>query len=223
MSYENQLKTFDKNVADIMIQINENELKKISIKCIKYCIQPSNKVVFIDTSLLEKAQIDEKIEQKAICKQPLGNHQFQTKLICLLIIKLQDVNTQNQSMTLITPYNFYRYQIQKHLKLMNVKQQDLQLYTVDKSQGIQKDVIILHIPDKMGNEHLLSNFTRTNVALTRPKMKLIIVRNKDILFQNDIIDFLMTLLSEKNYVYQLNQQELQEIQDDFLKLENNHY
>ncbi|KAL4456949.1 hypothetical protein ABPG74_014587 [Tetrahymena malaccensis] len=223
MVYEHQLKAFDNNIGNSIIQIKKDELQKIRIQSINHCIQPSNKIVFIDTSLFKKNQIVEQNNQQIVCKQPIDEHSFQTQFICLLIKRLQEVNIQNKNMALITPYNFYRYQIQKQLKLMKIQQQDLQLFTVDKSQGIERDIIILHIPDKIGNEHLLSNFRRTNVALTRSKMKLIIVGNSNILYKNDIIDFLMTILSEKSYVYQLNQLEIEEVQKDCLQLENNNY
>ncbi|EWS73491.1 DNA replication factor DNA2 (macronuclear) [Tetrahymena thermophila SB210] len=219
MVYQNQLKAFDNNIGNSLMQINEDELQKIRNKCINYCLQPSNKVVFIDTSFYQN-EIIEKDDQEIVCKQPIEENIFQVKLICLLIKRLQDISIQNKNMALVTPYNFYRYQVQKNLKLMKIQQQDLQLFTVDKSQGQERDVIILHITDKIGCDHLLSNFRRTNVALTRSKMKLIIVGNKNILKKNNIIDQLMTILLEKNYVYQLNQLEVKEIFNEFVKLQN---
>lgn len=47
------------------------------------------------------------------------------------------------------------------------------ILTIDKSQGIDKDIIILLI--ERGNEELVQNPRRLNVALTRAKSKLIII------------------------------------------------
>jgi superfamily I DNA and/or RNA helicase len=47
------------------------------------------------------------------------------------------------------------------------------ILTIDKSQGIDKDIIVLLI--ERGNEELVQNPRRLNVALTRAKSKLIII------------------------------------------------
>ena len=47
------------------------------------------------------------------------------------------------------------------------------ILTIDKSQGIDKDIIVLLI--ERGNEELVQNPRRLNVSLTRAKSKLIII------------------------------------------------
>ncbi|EAR99439.2 DNA replication helicase Dna2, putative (macronuclear) [Tetrahymena thermophila SB210] len=221
MVYNNQLKAFDDNIGNRKIKINEDDLKRITNKSLNHCMQPNNEVVFIDTSLLEQSfKVEGAAEEDLVQKQSIEENRFQIKFICLLIKKFQEVNIQNKSMALITPYNFYRVQFLKNMNQLHIEQNDLELFTVDKSQGIDKDIIILHISDKIGNDHLLSNWRRTNVAITRSKMKLIIVGNQNVLNRYKTIDTLMTILQQKKYVYQLTQQEMQEIQEEVLQLQN---
>ncbi|KAL4508408.1 hypothetical protein ABPG72_003712 [Tetrahymena utriculariae] len=220
MVYQNQLKAFDDNIGFRKIKINEDDLKRVTNKSLNHCMQPNNEVVFIDTSLLEQNLKVEGAEEDLVQKQSIEENRFQIKFICLLIKKFQVANIQNKNMALITPYNFYRVQFLKNLNSLHIQQNDLELFTVDKSQGIDKDIIILHISDKIGNDHLLSNWRRTNVAITRSKMKLIIVGNQNVLNRFKTIDNLFTILQQKKYVYQINQQEMQEIQDEVLQLKN---
>lgn len=60
------------------------------------------------------------------------------------------------------------------------------ILTIDKSQGIDKDIIILLI--ERGNEELVQNPRRLNVALTRAKSKLIIISSDQHLSQMKVWD-----------------------------------
>ncbi|KAL4456950.1 hypothetical protein ABPG74_014588 [Tetrahymena malaccensis] len=221
MVYENQLKAYDDSIGLRKIKINEEYLKKITNQSLNYCMRPDNEVVFIDTSKLEQNFKVEGAEEDLVQKQSIEENRFQIKFICLLIKKFQEANIQNKDMALITPYNFYRVQFLKYLNSFHIEQSDLELFTVDKSQGIDKDIIILHISDKIGNDHLLSNWRRTNVAITRSKMKLIIVGNQKVLnLYKPTLDSLMTILLQKKYVYQLQQNDMQDIQEEVLSLQN---
>lgn len=60
------------------------------------------------------------------------------------------------------------------------------ILTIDKSQGIDKDIIILLI--ERGNEELVQNPRRLNVALTRAKSKLIIIGSDQHLSQMKVWD-----------------------------------
>ncbi|KAL4456948.1 hypothetical protein ABPG74_014586 [Tetrahymena malaccensis] len=215
--YDNQLQA-SQEIQNRIIQINDDKFEEIKMKSLKDWILPSNQVVFINTDkFIETIVINEDSEE----------HLFQTKLICFLVKKFQEVGIKNNNMALITPYNFYRNQLKKNLQSMKIERENLELFTVDKSQGIERDIIIFHIPDKIGNEHLLSNIKRMNVALTRAKMKLIIVTNQQTLNQNsiseyDIIKKLMALLSKKPYeIFTLKEAEIKELQNSFHELESN--
>jgi DNA replication ATP-dependent helicase Dna2 len=48
--------------------------------------------------------------------------------------------------------------------------------TIDKSQGIDREVVVLLI--ERGNEELVENPRRLNVALTRAKSKLIVIASE---------------------------------------------
>jgi len=56
--------------------------------------------------------------------------------------------------------------------------------TIDKSQGIDKEAIILLI--EKGNDELIENPRRLNVALTRAKSKLIVVGSESYLCQMNV-------------------------------------
>ena len=56
-----------------------------------------------------------------------------------------------------------------------LKLQKVDVQTVDKSQGLDSDCVIVHFSRQIGKEHLLKNKRRFNVALTRAKRKLIVI------------------------------------------------
>ena len=68
--------------------------------------------------------------------------------------------------------------------------------TIDKSQGQDKDCIILLCPPKIGHKHLMANKRRTNVAFTRAKKKLIVVGSMEQITREECVKHFIELMKD---------------------------
>jgi DNA replication ATP-dependent helicase Dna2 len=75
------------------------------------------------------------------------------------------------------------------------------IYTIDRAQGMEKNVIIISLVKDNVNTLLLKNKPRINVAFTRSKVKLIVIGLYDILSQVEVINsFLLKIRNENRFI-----------------------
>ncbi|KAL8957248.1 MAG: hypothetical protein Q9193_005430 [Seirophora villosa] len=82
----------------------------------------------------------------------------------------------------------------------------LEMYTADKFQGRDKDVIILSLVRSNESRNvgdLLRDWRRVNVALTRARTKLLVLGSRSTLAGNDLLERLVTLMDGKRWTYNL--------------------
>jgi len=101
--------------------------------------------------------------------------------VCEELIKaLIDAGVEPENIGVITPYR-----AQKKLLMSRLRVDNLEINTVDAFQGREKDVIILSLTATTSRGmRFASNPNRLNVALTRPKYKLIVVGNGKRIVEN---------------------------------------
>lgn len=77
------------------------------------------------------------------------------------------------------------------------------MLTIDKSQGIDRDMIVFVYPSRktQQNNELLQNWRRINVAFTRARKKLLIIGSKTAMKQVDLMQQLIDILEQKNWIY----------------------
>ena len=101
-------------------------------------------------------------------------------------LKARRFNFTNKTIAVITTYSgqgLLLRQVIDNKILMNNHNQEVNVYTIDKSQGQERDIIILSIVRSNSERKLgfVSDRRRINVALTRAKYGLIIVCNTHML------------------------------------------
>ncbi len=93
--------------------------------------------------------------------------------ICAMIIdNFKHCGVEASSITIITPFLDQQLLLKNHLSQYGVKQ----VLTIDKSQGIDCDIVIISCTKQTADKGvLLKDLKRLNVAITRAKKKLIII------------------------------------------------
>ena len=156
--YDNQLRTADSAAnGRLDIDIDDAVLSK------------DNSVVFIDFKGSGAYHVT---------KSGTHYNEFEMRVIHNLVSKILQ-STNNCEIGIITPYRLQREKIKEILGDIS----DLvEVDTVDRFQGREKDVIIFSFVRASGNAgRFLNNRSRLNVAITRAKKKLIILGNSDVL------------------------------------------
>jgi DNA replication ATP-dependent helicase Dna2 len=97
---------------------------------------------------------------------------------------------------IITPYREQEKYLRDSMDGFN------NIYTIDKAQGMEKNVIIFSLAKTLADDTLLLKAKpRINVAFTRSKVKLILIGLYDIIVQIDVIkNFLAKIKLEGRFV-----------------------
>jgi len=168
----------NKEIADISSEIfYDNELKtadvaaneRLDILVDDAVLSKDNSVVFIDFkgSGAYHITID-------------GTHynEFEIRVVHNIVSKMLH-SIDDCEIGVITPYRLQRDKIKKILK--NIPD-SVEVDTVDRFQGREKDVIIFSFVRALGSAgRFIDNHSRLNVAITRARKKLIILGNSDVL------------------------------------------
>jgi len=113
-------------------------------------------------------------------------------------------NLPGDTVTLVTPFNKERDYLEKQL----VKK-TIEVMTIDKSQGIDRDLVTVLCSTRDMREHeLLSNWRRLNVACTRAKKKLIFVGSIIELQKIGVMGELINLCEEKDWVFKFKAEDM---------------
>ena len=156
--YDNQLKT-----ADVAFN------RRLDVDIDDTVLSKNNSVVFIDFKGSGAYHITNG-----------GTHynEFEIRIIHNIVSKMLH-STQNYEIGVITPY---RLQRDKLKGIFGDISDSVEVDTVDRFQGREKDVIIFSFVRASGNVgRFINNRSRLNVAITRARKKLIIIGNSDVL------------------------------------------
>ena len=129
-------------------------------------LTPEKPVVFIHVRSKDESLRDKLGYTKA--------NRVEAEVVKRLILDLLRCGVPRDAIGVITPYRAQRALIQNLLK--GISAQNIEVNTVDAFQGREKDVIIYDVVST-GNMSFPSNKDRLNVALTRARLKLIVVGN----------------------------------------------
>lgn len=89
----------------------------------------------------------------------------------------------------------------------------MEVLTIDKSQGIDRDMIVFVYPSRKIEEsnELLRNWRRINVAFTRARKKLLIIGSKSAMKQVDLMQQLIEIMEKKNWIYNFDKSILDQL------------
>ncbi len=125
---------------------------------------------------------------------------IEINLIKEILDLLKNINFDLNEIGVITPFLKQEKYLYKELKEIGFNN----VYTIDKSQGSEKDIIIISFVKTSFNESIVNDLARINVAFTRAKKKLIIFGVKDILVMYDNIKKYIHKIEEMHSIYDLS-------------------
>ncbi|KAL0654368.1 hypothetical protein Bca4012_097059 [Brassica carinata] len=158
-------------------------------------LEPARTVVFINTDMLRAFEAR---DQNAI------NNPVEASIIAEIVEELVNNGVDSKDIGIITPYNSQASLIQHAIPTASVE-----IHTIDKYQGRDKDCIIVSFvrsrekPRSSGSS-LLGDWHRINVALTRAKKKLIMVGSQRTLSKVPLLMLLLKKVKEQSGILTLS-------------------
>ena len=194
--YRGALKTFD----DISKQTLDIELSEKQ----KQLIRPDSPITFIDTS--QTGWLEDEVEESRL-------HKKEAELVSSLVLPLINAGLDPNEIGIITPYKKQVSEIKDILK-NNICVHEkvggganiIEVETIHRFQGREKDVIILSLVRSLEDPSWKDVFwfdkekAKINVAITRPRKKLIIVGNSETLSKSRILKQLIEKIGKENTV-----------------------
>ncbi len=182
----------------------------------KYWIQKTltfvSDVIFIDISNFndpaqnsQKFSIDNSIHKKCSTMNLNQNYLEENTAIDLYNAMIE-IGIDSKDITMITTFN-------KQMNyISNIINSKSQILTIDKSQGAEGKYIIVilsvqNYPNSKQND-LLQSAQRINVAITRAKEKLMIIRKSDDLEEIPITSKLLKIIRENNWIVEVNKNDI---------------
>ncbi|EFP83834.1 uncharacterized protein PGTG_09547 [Puccinia graminis f. sp. tritici CRL 75-36-700-3] len=201
--YEGRLRSADQRISDLGLEIplgvvTDSFHKDDPTECRDACwisdlIQPSRKVVFANTDLLhgKESKMGNQLQNEA-----------EAYLALQLVNALVERGVPASEIGIIAPY---RQQI-KLLTSLSHAHPELEILTADKSQGRDKDCIIMSMVRNNAEEEvgeLLKDWRRINVCLTRAKRKLVLFGSKQTLRHSKVLNDFFEFILQRNWIYDL--------------------
>ena len=170
LSYNGQMKAGSSNVAQRRLSIEPNpNCAKECCKWLNFCLDPDNSAIFVDTNGLQGER----------SRNNSFSNCAELNVISTLLRALKRCGVPMSSVGMICPYRQQLMEAQSKLCVQNFE--GLEVHTVDKFQGRDKEVILMTCVkssrkvENVRKEELLNDKQRVNVAMSRAKSKLIIV------------------------------------------------
>ncbi|WRT68360.1 uncharacterized protein IL334_005336 [Kwoniella shivajii] len=158
---------------------------------IQQLLEESAKCMFIDTDMLPAS--DFRVGD-------LVQNEVEAKLVQQLAIALTASGLHQEDLAIITPY---RQQIKLLASLLKPSLPRVEILTADKSQGRDKDCILISLVRSNENGNigdLLKDWRRINVSFTRAKKKLIIFGSAKTLAQDPLLNDFLKLMEGKGWI-----------------------
>jgi len=159
-------------------------------------LNPKIPVVFIDTSKV--AYYEDEVGFGCSNTQEAKYVAYLVSLFIKKGIKMKDI-------AVITPYVKQNLLIREFLDKIKIK--DVEVNTVHKFQGREKDIIIMSFAKSKKYAfssyklRFIENNTLVNVAITRARKKLILVGNSKTLAQSQLLNKVISKIGKENSVF----------------------
>ncbi|CAJ2669775.1 unnamed protein product [Trifolium pratense] len=159
-----------------------------SLPWLEDVLNPGRPVIFIDTDMLPA--LEER--DRKIVNNPIEAH-----IIAEVAKELVKNGIEGEHIGIITPYNSQANLIREATSITS-----LEIHTIDKYQGRDKDCILVSFVRSCENPtscvaSLLGDWHRINVALTRAKRKLIMVGSRKTLLKVPLLKLLIKKVEEQ--------------------------
>lgn len=183
--YEGKLKTSER-VAEKILNLKKGKHQFLN---------PKIPVVFIDTSKSEYYE-----EEVGSGCSNIKEAEYIAYIVSLFI----ENKIKKENIGIITPYVKQKLLIEKFLEDIKIK--DVEVNTVHKFQGREKDIIIMSFARSKKYSFpqyklkFIENETLVNVAVTRAKRKLILVGNSKTLCQSKLLDKVIDKIGKENTI-----------------------
>lgn len=181
--YNNQLKTYSK------IKNQQIKLEHTNI------LLNNSPVTYIDTANMN---YNEANISGGCCNK------YESELVLSLVVSLINMNFNEESIGIITPYRKHKLYIQKLLEKENIS---IETDTIYRFQGREKDIILMcfckSFPGILSKfqDRFLSNKNQLNVSITRSRKKIIIIGDSSVFAKSENIKNLFYEISPLNTIY----------------------
>ncbi|KAL6130481.1 hypothetical protein ACLB2K_068860 [Fragaria x ananassa] len=166
---------------------------------IKEVLNPSKPVIFINTDALPAFEA----KDHKIVNNPMEAH-----IVVEVVEELVNSGIEGNDIGIITPYNSQAEIIRLAINLSSVE-----VHTIDKYQGRDKDCILVSFVRSTENPRncsssLLGDWHRINVALTRAKKKLIMVGSRETLSKVLLMKLLIEKVDEQSGILNVSKKDI---------------
>ena len=193
-------------------EINKNSMLKIDFRTIKRNnkLKKDDKKYFIDfetfKDILDPYKPVVFVEyNKLFSEKELNEANYVNKIEIELINEILNMiklsNFKLDDIGIITPFLKQEKFLSKELKNIGFNN----VYTIDKSQGSEKEIIIISFVKTNYNNSIVNDLARVNVAFTRAKNKLIIFGVRNVLEKFDNINKYIKQMEEMGSIYDLKE------------------
>jgi DNA replication ATP-dependent helicase Dna2 len=212
MVYNHQLRCGTRDVAIASLRLNNISLLpplrsdfSSSPNWLLNVVRPETRVLFLNTDLLPNLE----------SKEGGTVNRTESSLIRLIAFSLVKCGVKASEIGIISPYRAQCRLVSDCVR----EHEDLEVSTVDRFQGRDKEVIFISFccaneTKQVGS--LLKDWRRVNVAFTRAKKKLLMLGSLSTLTSDSLFQSLFDLLSSKGWVYSLPLNSLEMYETDSL-------
>ncbi|KAG7018906.1 DNA replication ATP-dependent helicase/nuclease DNA2, partial [Cucurbita argyrosperma subsp. argyrosperma] len=172
---------------------------KLSSSWLKEVVNPCKPVIFVCTDLLPAYETrDHKIV----------NNPIEANILAEVTKGLLDGGINGNDVGIITPYNSQASIIRLAINIASVE-----IHTIDKYQGRDKDCILVSFVRSSENPKscttsLLGDWHRINVAITRAKKKLIMVGSRKTLSKVPLLKLLIKKVEEQSGIFNVTRNDI---------------
>ncbi|PON87540.1 hypothetical protein TorRG33x02_167180 [Trema orientale] len=187
--YGDKLCCGSSDIADAKLKLSNS---KFGSWWINEILNPNRPVIFINTDTLPAYEAK---DQKII------NNPLEAQIVVEVTEELVKSGIEGEDIGIITPYNSQANIIRQAINLTSVE-----IHTIDKYQGRDKDCILVSFVRSSENPRnctssLLGDWHRINVALTRAKKKLIMVGSCKTLSKVPLLKLLIEKVEEQSGIF----------------------
>ncbi|KAK4847699.1 hypothetical protein QYF36_004865 [Acer negundo] len=194
--YGDRLRCGSSDIANAKIEVSN---MKSQSWWLKEVLNPSRPVIYINTDMLPAFEAK---DQKTV------NNPIEAQIVAKITEELVNNGIEGEDIGIITPYNSQVNLIRHALSMSSVE-----IHTIDKYQGRDKDCIVVSFVKSSENpknctSSLLGDWHRINVALTRAKKKLIMVGSRRTLSMVPLLKLLINKVEEQSGILSVTNKDM---------------
>ncbi|XP_049936664.1 DNA replication ATP-dependent helicase/nuclease JHS1 isoform X2 [Nymphaea colorata] len=199
--YGNRLRCGSVEVANAKLNISN---VKSFPSWLNEALDPDKSVIFINTDGLPALEVK---------KNTTINNPAEAFILSEIVRRLLEGRILGNEIGIITPYNAQVDLIQHILCVTSVE-----IHTIDKYQGRDKDCIMVSFVKSIENPRacsssIIGDWHRINVAITRAKKKLIMVGSSRTLSKVPLLDLLIKKVDELGGIVNMSKDDLHQIRE----------